>query len=120
MIVFRGKGLRITQKEQQSWDKRVSVKFQENTWVDETIGLQWVQSVWRQCTFDPRLLVLNVHKAQRTPQFLRALSLRHTIPAFVPPGCTGLVQPLDVALNKPFKDLVDIEYNSHFEANLDS
>ena len=120
MIVFCGKGLRITHKEQKSWDKRVSVKFQENAWVDETIGLQWIRSVWRQCTLDPRLLVLDVHKAHRTPQFLRALSLRNTIPAFVPPRCTRLVQPLSVALNKPFKDLVDIEYNTHFEANPDS
>ena len=30
MIVFRGKGLRITKKEQKRWDKRVVVKFQEN------------------------------------------------------------------------------------------
>ena len=29
MVVFRGKGLRITSKEKQLWDKRVVVKFQE-------------------------------------------------------------------------------------------
>ena len=120
MIVFRGKGLRITSKEQEQWDKRVVVKFQENAWVDETVGLQWVQFIWRQRTFEPRLLILDVHKAQKTPAFLRALGLRHTTPAFIPPGCTGLVQPLDVALNKPFKDLVDIQYQEHFEANLDA
>ena len=120
MVVFRGKGLRITSKEKTQWDKRVVVKFQENVWVDETIGLQWVQYTWRQTTFDPRLLVLDVHRAQKTDAFLRALALRHTTPAFVPPGCTGLVQPLDVALNKPFKDLVDTQYNTHFEENLNA
>lgn len=120
MIVFRGKGLRITTTERKQWDKRVVVRFQENAWVDENVGLQWIQGVWRQRTFHPKLLVLDVHKAQKTPAFLRALSLRHTTPAFIPPGCTGLVQPLDVALNKPFKDLVDVKYHQHFEEHLDA
>lgn len=119
MIVFRGKRLRITTKERKRWDKRVMVKFQENACVDKTIGLQWVQFPWRQTTFEPRLLVLDVHKAQKTEAFIHALRLRHTTPAFVPPGCTGLVQPLDVALNKPFKNLVDTQYNTHFEEHLD-
>ena len=120
MVVFRGKGLRINSQERNRWDKRVVVKFQENAWVNEDISLRWAQSIWRQPTFEPRLLILDVHTAQKTPAFLHALSLRHTIPAFVPPGCTSLVQPLDVALNKPFKNLVDAQYNQHFEANLDA
>ena len=120
MIVFRGKGLRITSKERNQWDKRVVVKFQEKAWVDESISLRWAQSIWKQKTFEPRLLILDVHTAQKTPAFLHALSLRNTIPAFVPAGCTSLVQPLDVSLNKPFKNLVDAQYNQHFEANLDA
>ena len=96
MVVFRGKGLRINSQERNRWDKRVVVKFQENAWVNEGISLRWAQSIWRQKTFEPRLLILDVHTAQKTPAFLHALSLRNTIPAFVPPGCTSLVQPLDV------------------------
>ena len=120
IIVFRGKGLRINSKEQQLWDKRVVVRFQENAWVDENISRQWVQSIWKQKTFDPRVLILDMHSAQKTPALLHALSLRNTIPAFIPAGYTSLIQPLDVALNKPFKNLVDAQYNNHFEANLDA
>ena len=120
MVVFRGKGLRITSKERNLWDKRVVVKFQENAWVNEDISLRWAQTIWKQKTFEPRLLILDVHTAQKTPAFLHALSLRNTTPAFVPAGCTSLVQPLDVALNKPFKNLVDAQFNQHFEANLDA
>lgn len=100
--------------------QRVVVRFQDNAQEDETIGLQWVQFTWRHPHFEPRLVILDVHKAQKNPAFLHTLAIRKTVPAFVPPGCTSLVQPLDVALNKSFKDLVDSQYNSHFEANLDS
>lgn len=120
MIIFRGKGLRISSIERNLWDKRVMVKFQEKAWVDENISLRWAQTVWKQKTFEPRLLILDVHTAQKTPAFLHALSPRNTIPAFVPPGCTSLIQPFDVSLNKPFKNLVDAQYNQHFEANLDA
>lgn len=120
MVIFRGKGLRISSTERKLWDKRVVVKFQPKAWMDENISLRWAQTVWKQKTFEPRLLILDVHTAQKTPAFLHALSLRNTIPAFVPPGCTSLIQPLDVSLNKPFKHLVDAQYNQHFEANLDA
>ena len=72
MVVFGGKGLRINSQERNRWDKRVVVKFQENAWVNEGISLRWAQSIWRQKTFEPRLLILDVHTAQKTPAFLHA------------------------------------------------
>ena len=42
MVVFRGKGLRISSKERQLWDNGVVIKFQDNAWVDENIGLRWI------------------------------------------------------------------------------
>lgn len=53
VMVFRGKGLRITAQEHKQWDKRVVLKFQDYDWVDETTGLQWIQFTWRQTTFEP-------------------------------------------------------------------
>ena len=32
---------------------------------------------------------------------------------FIPPGCTGLVQPVDVGFNKPFKAKLRAQYSAH-------
>lgn len=47
LIVFRGKGTRITTTEKKVWDKRVVVQFQPNAWVDEQVMLQWLTSQWK-------------------------------------------------------------------------
>ena len=36
-VIFRGKGLRISAKEKQSYDRRVKVMYQEKAWCDEEI-----------------------------------------------------------------------------------
>ena len=37
LVIFRGKGLRITRKEQEAWDRRVQVAFQPKAWCDESM-----------------------------------------------------------------------------------
>ena len=37
-VIFRGKGLRISAKEKQSYDRRVKVMYQEKAWCDEEIA----------------------------------------------------------------------------------
>lgn len=109
LIVFRGKGLRISQKERNSWDHRVTVQFQGNAWVDENVMKYWVQHMWRPwVSLDniPKLLVADVHRAQKTDRVLEMLKECNTTTALVPPGCTSLVQPLDVALNAQFKQVL--------------
>lgn len=106
LIVFRGKGLRISQKEKHLWDSRVTVRFQDNAWVDENVMTFWVQHMWKpwiSLDNDPSLLVADVHRAQKTDKVLNMLKECKTTTALVPSGCTSLVQPLDVALNAQFK-----------------
>lgn len=42
----------------------------------------------------------------KTPAVLQKMRSHGIIPSLIPGGCTSLVQPLDVAINKPFKDLI--------------
>jgi DDE superfamily endonuclease len=42
----------------------------------------------------------------KTPAVLQKLRDNHILPVLVPPGYTGILQPLDVAVNKPFKEIL--------------
>lgn len=93
LIIFRGKGKRLTKKEKDSYDKRV-VKFQSNAWCDEVIMKSWVEEMWRRPISaeaqKPKLLVADVHRAQTTSAILSKLKKDcKTEVLLVPPGCTN-------------------------------
>jgi len=107
LVVFRGRGLRISEREKLRWDPRVTVRFQENAWVDEDVMKYWIQHMWKPwtCNGSPSLLVADVHRAQKTDTILSMFRQCDTTTALIPPGCTSLVQPLDVGFNAQFKQV---------------
>ena len=66
------------------------------------------------------LLVPDVHRAQKTERILDRLSSLNTNPVYVPGGTTGLIQPLDVVVNAPFKAFVKQLADQHIHDNLDA
>ena len=66
-------------------------------------------------------LILNVHSAQKSNAIQTILEKEcNTEVTFVPGGCASLVQPIDVAFNKPFKSVVDRLATAHMQENLDA
>ena len=64
------------------------------------------------------MLVLDVHKAQKTEQIKSLLrDTCKTEPVFVPAGTTGLIQPVDVVFNAPFKARIDQLAIMHMQDN---
>ena len=110
--------------EARSYDSGVVVKFNEKAYANESTTLEWLKQQYRYASetpfeLRPRLLVIDVYSAQKTPAVLQTMADLNTIPSMIPGGCTGYIQPLDVAFNKPLKDrireLAEQHYDDHAE-----
>ena len=56
LVIFRGKGLRITRKEQEAWDRRVQVAFRPKAWCDESMVKKWRSEQWGNIFINPQRL----------------------------------------------------------------
>lgn len=120
LLIFRGQGKRISKKEKEAYDKRVVIKFQKKAWCDEAIMKSWVAEMWRRPLSPeaqkPKLLIADV---QTPPAIASQLKNCKTEVALVPPGCTNIIQPLDVSFNAEFKGIIDQLQNEHMSENLE-
>ena len=120
LLIFRGKGKCISMREQLQYDRRVTVRFQPNAWCDQNVMEYWIKNCWKPHVKEETLLVLDVHKAQKTDQIQDLLTKEcNTTPQFVPPGLTNVLQPLDVSYNAPFKKRVESQALRHLQDNLE-
>ena len=98
LVIFRGKGLRITHKEQEAWDHRVQVAFQPNAWCDKSMMKKWISEQWGNIFINPRttgsagkILVADVHRVQQTDGVKALLKKKNNELVNVPPSCTSRV-----------------------------
>ena len=121
-IIFRGKEnyegrramfyQRKREEETLRYNKDVSVLWNETAYANSDLLVNWINNMLVPALPPgPRLLALDVAKFHSTEEVLTTLNSHDIIPSMIPAGCTGLVQPLDVSINKPFKvillDLLD-------------
>ena len=60
----------------------------------------------------PSLMLVDQARSHKAPL---SQSIRNVTTIFVPAGCTPILQPLDVSINKPFKAYVKEEWNEFIE-----
>ena len=53
LVIFRGKSLRVTRKEQEAWDHKVKVAFQPKVWCDESMMKKWISEQWGKHLYKP-------------------------------------------------------------------
>jgi len=94
-------------REEKLFDSRVVVKFNPKGYANSAIMLFLLEfmllPILGTCA---TLLVMDLFKSHSKQEIKDWLRTHGIVPSLVPGGCTGLVQPLDVSVNRPFKDIL--------------
>lgn len=103
MVIFKGKTSR-TIRGVNNKGKSI-ITYQEKAWMDEEIMKEWIVNVWAAYTKKKRaLLVLDSFSAHLCDAIQELFRKYNTTVIVIPGGCTSVLQPLDVSINRPFKD----------------
>lgn len=99
----------------EDFPKNVIVRAQENGWMTEDLTIDWLKTVWMRrpgALFkQPSMLVLDAFKGHTTEKVKAAIKEMGSDFVCIPGGMTSQLQPLDVSVNKPFKDNFKRLYN---------
>ena len=86
---------------------RISLFVQEKGWVDERVPFGWLRKVWFKrpgaLLNGKSMLVWDMFCAHLLDSVKSELKRNRMYQCVIPGGCTSVLQPLDVCLNKPFK-----------------
>lgn len=107
----------------QKWD----VWHSENHWANESTTLRYIETVLKPTitTIQQELnllpeqksvLIWDVFRAHRTPSVLKKLQDENIVCVFVPANCTSDLQPMDLSVNKPLKDVTKKQFSEWYAA----
>ena len=126
LLIFRGDNNSQRYNDERSrYDKRVRVVFNSKAYSNEEVTLEWIhQDLLPAVTADgdisdPRLLSLDVFAGQKTATILHTCRTNRIVTAFIPEGCTSLVQPMDTSINKVLKERISLLLDEEMEKNLE-
>ena len=92
------------------------VYLHENGWMDENGVKLWIENAWNRrpggIRKEQSLVVWDIFRRHITDNSKAKLSRTNMDIVVVPGGLTSLLQPLDISLNKPFKDNMREERNN--------
>ena len=109
MVIYKGTRYgRIATRELQDHPQEMKYAMQPKAWFDEATMLDWVDHVLKPYVATAPVGIIpilfldsfKVHLLGSVADAIQRLGVELKI---IPPGCTGLVQPIDVGINKPFK-----------------
>ena len=131
LIIFKGKTGGRIEKELSSnkyvKEKKCFICVNENACANDKIIAFWFYHIWLAYLKNPEnlcdnlgYLILDKASSHITQNILDSFKSNNQYLSFVPAGLTRFIQPLDVVVNKPFKDSlrkVYLEYCSQLNDN---
>ena len=72
----------------------------------EKLTNEWLDEVWLDDLVPCSILVWDMFRAHLVDSVKQKLKRNKSAQIVIPGGCTSLLQPLDVSLNKPYKVLL--------------
>lgn len=120
IILFRGKNPPAKSKTDQ-YHQDVIVRFNEKAYNNENEMVNYITNdLVPALKGEPCFFLMDDARFHKTSAVKSALKDNNIVLSIVPPGCTSLVQPLDVSVNRVFKDFLREEMDSMFGHLLDS
>jgi hypothetical protein len=116
LLFFRGKGVGPSVlTEMKSYDPRVVVKFNPKAYANSQNMIEWLDDqLIPVLDNQPTLLALDLFGGHKTDDVLDTLRANDITVSVIPGGCTSLVQPLDISINRPFKDILKVSVSKFF------
>ena len=121
LLIFHGNptGDKRCRLEEKLYDTRVCVAYNQTAWADGTNLRDWVKMQYSVASpyftreKEPRFLCLDPFAPQMTQSLRDEFKKLNCTTSYIPGGCTGFVQVLDVSLNKVLKALVAEQASNH-------
>lgn len=111
MVLFHGEG-KVLPKESPQYHPGVLVEFNRTAYMNDGLFVKYIDLyLLPALNGRPSLFAIDLCSSHKTSPVLNIFHQHKVIPTLIPAGCTSLVQPLDVSINKPLKarirDLTD-------------
>ncbi|RFU34110.1 hypothetical protein B7463_g2199, partial [Scytalidium lignicola] len=107
----------IYNKEKHLYHPGVTVEFNLTAYNNEELFMQWIdEELIPTANQNDTLLVMDVATFHKTDLILERLKSANITTALIPPGCTSFLQPLDTAVNGPFKQWLREESDQYMES----
>jgi len=106
IIIFHGTGARLG-AEKLRYHSGFLIEYNATAYMNDSLFERYITNhVVPVLGGPPTLFTLDLMGSHKTPAVLKLLRNNNITPSLIPAGCTSQVQPLDVSINKRFKELM--------------